>query len=123
LTASVRALWMMYLQITSVNSDCPKRRLSCYWRRRVIADDRHEGGAREGVGEKLLSVLPRLRLGLLPQIVDRRAVAEHVMAELVRAVSGVLSAAGPQVSQSGARTLIARFSQLKGLEAHLHQSP
>jgi hypothetical protein len=47
LTASVCTLWMMYLQIMSVNADCPKRRLFCYWRRWVIADDRRATSGQE----------------------------------------------------------------------------
>jgi hypothetical protein len=36
----------------------------------AYADDRHEDEASEGVGQELLRVLPRLRLGVLAQLVD-----------------------------------------------------
>src|SRR6478672_3973493 len=48
--------------------------------------DWHQYETRKGVGEEFLGVFPRILLGVLAQLIDRRAVAEDVMAELVRAV-------------------------------------
>ena len=50
-----------------------RARVSRRWATRAAqANDRHEDEAGEGVGQKLLRILPGLRLGVLAKFVDRR---------------------------------------------------
>jgi hypothetical protein len=117
---------MMYPEIMSVNADCPKRRLSCYWRRWVIADWLIQGQRIADVGPegnvKIPAGAEEIDLGsgtIMPGLIDSHnhqfKIGDHPGADPDAAVPAVIQPGS--VFSPGYVTLLAAKNAKLDLEA------